>query len=420
MASVTQNKNNKNNKKTFCKKPKSNITTCNSVRSKQEIHLRCLLKAKNNEKYCALHLSQDTIIDYVLNTTDTTDTAITTVSVPKPLDLNNCPTVHRVNEIGQSVTVQNPIFGKVVLKLNPLSETKVESSSIDLTTDKTDKTGVTLLEQKTSTVKNIHEENEDDLQVKLLMLVNENEYNKKISKLIGPVFKDVTLSEDNQDPVTYDTIWTMENSHKIPATVNKYYLFSYVDEFSKIRCLTIFTIYGMLQEDNFVHPITMKNIPEKDVRRAKKLITFYKEKIGLFKELDESLTSPEYALKNKISKLFKKFHTHSIYFEDEWILNIKDKASLYKVITETDKLISANASSINPTASLPSLFKWKSTNQSSTKSILELQTYIVNEWIKLIQFANNNQNQIPIWILASGLAHVVPEIKQKFPDLEFM
>ena len=53
-------------------------------------------------------------------------------------------------------------------------------------------------------------------------------------------------------------------------------------------------------------------------------------------------------------------------------------------------------------------------------SIISLQEYIVTEWEKLIQAADTPQNQIPIWILASGLSFVVPEVKQKFPDLEVM
>src|SRR4051794_24095050 len=38
---------------------------CQSIRSTNESHLRCLLKVKPGKKYCPLHLTQKHIIDFI-------------------------------------------------------------------------------------------------------------------------------------------------------------------------------------------------------------------------------------------------------------------------------------------------------------------------------------------------------------------
>lgn len=260
----------------------------------------------------------------------------------------------------------------------------------------------------------------------MLILANDDEYTDKISKLVGPAFNDITSVEDEQDPITYDKFWEINNGKKIPTNINKYYLFSYIDSKDKIRCLTIFTIHDMINDDNYVHPHTMEQIPTTDIKRAKELIKFYQTKIGLFKE-DETNHSPEYKLTNKLSKLFKRFHMHSIYFEEKWLMNIQDIYKLEKIIKETEKIANANFKQINPNLTNFKIFtgrKKKALKKNDTEGIeielLELKEYIVGEWEKLIDAANNSNNQIPIWILASGLSVVVPEIKQKYPDLEVM
>jgi hypothetical protein len=383
---------------------------CASIRSTNEPHLRCLMRTKNNEKYCAIHLSQKNIIDFNLVDEDILD-----------LDI-------KISEPTKIIT--NSITRKLSLTTSNRSQQNTMNQII-----KTEKES-TMHEQKVSTIENSLRENEDELEIKLLILVND-EYCDKITELIGPVFQDVTLSEDEQDPVTFDEIWTLKDGKKIPSSMNKYYLFSYIDSKGKIRCLTIFTIYNMIKENNFIHPVTMETIPDEDIKRAKQLIDLYETKIGLFKE-DNSNLSPEFKLKNRLTKLFKQFHTHSIYLEENWFLTLKQKSELFKIIKETEKLISNNIKSINPNLHNFKIFQKKDetkyiqgnkkvkkgkkneSDNDDDNSIFGLQEYIVTEWERLIQAADNSQNQIPIWILASGLSFVVPQVKQKYPDLEIM
>lgn len=387
-------------------------TICNSIRSFDEPHLRCLMPIRPDQKYCSMHLVQKNIVDFRLPDIDIDDILDRDEKMSEPIRMVG-------NEITRTITLTTTGCPKLL--------TRTSCNKTDKIIDGTNDTNGTMREQKVSTIENSHKENEDDLEIKLLILANDDEYCDKISELIGPVFKDVTLSEDEQDPVTLDSIWTIKNGIKIPAAVNKYYLFSYRDSKDKIRCLTIFTIFNMFQDNNYIHPVTSEAIPEKDVERAKELIDLYQTKIGLFKEQDESNMSPEFKLKNRLTRLFKQFHIHSIYLEENWLINIDSQDKLFKIIKETEKLVSNNIKSINPDLHGFKVFQKKelpkkmyNKNKTSTETIMSLQEYIVDEWEKLIDAADTPQNQIPIWILASGLSFAVPEVKQKYPDLEIM
>ena len=381
-------------KKAVCSAKRSiDSIQCCSIKSTSESYLPCLLNAISGQKYCAIHLAQKKIIDYT----------------PLYQIEDNVPCVSNFDTV-------NPIIKKIdiVKEYAPIPFIKKTPVIINKDCDTKKTTKSTMHEQKTSTIERHYKETEEDLETKLLILISD-EYGNKISELVGPVFQDITLSEDDMDPMTFDSIWTIENGIKVPASINKYYLFSWIDSKCKVRCLTIFTVYNMILEQNLVHPITREPISDNDIIRAIELINFYQKKIRLFDE-EEDTSSPEFKLKNKLTLLFKKFHKYNVYLEEKWILDIDNKKDLYQIISETNKLISSNIRSINPKLSKSDLFNNKKTSCDS----FELKTYIIDEWIKLIHCADNPENQLPMWILASGLSCVVPEIKKKYPDIDYM
>lgn len=379
---------NKNEKEKIIKP----LTQCASIRHRDQPQYQCLFMATENSKYCALHNIEFKPIDYCQIPEE----------IPKQfLDID--PHKKSINKIIKKITITN---NKLVKKKGK---------------NKKEKKSKILLDEKKSTVDNVHRDNEEDLEVKLLILINDYDNSGKLARLIGPVFHDMTISEDQQDPVTYDDIWIIDNGVKKPANINKYYLFSYIDTNYKIRCLTIFTIYNMMQIKNYNHPITLEPIPKKDIRRAKRLIKFYSSKLGMFQEVVSTI---EYRLKNRLTKLFKQFHIHSIYFEESWLLSINNPKQLETICIETDRLISNNMKNINPELNNFSYFNSKNVKSikkdPNNEYITNLQMFIIEGWEKLITATNNAQNQIPIWIIASGLSFVVPDIKLKFPSLEIM
>ena len=371
---------------------------CGSVRSSEEPHSKCLLRAKKGQRYCPLHLSQKTIIDFAM---DEGDDEVETIKVVK------------THPLTKTICLDTEPKGVVA---PPTSAACIQKKSSS--TDTLSKSNATMVEQKESTVEKFCQENDEELEIKLLILANDEEYIGKIGELIGPVFLDPTLSEDDTDPVTMDPIWVLDGRCRVPASINKYCLFSYLDSKSKIRCFTIFTMYNMIQNNDYVHPRSLEPIPPKDILRAKELVNIYSTKIGLFKKRND--LSPEFTLRNRIGELFKRFEIHSIYFEDKWLMDIDTMAKLDKIIDETQKFVSGNISSINPTLHKLDLFKRNYKRKKGTVDLLASKKYIVDEWEKLINASSSPQNQIPIWILACGLCSVVPEIKVKYPNLEIM
>ncbi|ANB50490.1 hypothetical protein [Powai lake megavirus] len=381
----------------------SNIShICKSIRTKYEPHLRCVLKAKPGNNYCAIHMSQK----HIINFNESMDQHLSYIDKYYP-------------EIKES---HNNIIS--VMNLDDLLGLKVKSPEINNIKPNIIKKKMHNKEQKAQVVENIYNDNQDDLEIKLLVLINDEEYSEKIKKLIGPIYDDITMSEDEYDPITYDAIWTIKNHNKIPGDINKYYLFSYLDSNDKIRCFTIFSIKDMLENEQveYKHPITQELIPEIDIQRARDLINIYRTKIGLFNDNYNTHYSDEYKLKCRISKLFKKFHVHSIFMEEKWLLSIDNQTKLDKIISETKKLIDSNIKIINPNLKKNTIFikpKNKNSNNSG-ETILSKQEYIVGQWEKLIDSADTPNNQIPIWIIISGLSFAVPEIKKKFPDIDII
>ena len=359
--------------------------TCKSIRSQEEPHLPCLLKVSNGSSFCAIHAQ---LLENIYFNKE----------IGCSIETEERPVTRTINSI-----IQNAIIEPAVpTKASVIGQVRCPSPQ------KSD----ILHEQKQSTVEMSYKENEDDLEIKLLILVNECK--DQIAELIGPVFNDVCVSEDQSDPITFDPFWEYQDGKKLPMYHNTYYLFSYHDTKNKVRCLTVFTIYNMFKDNTFIHPITQEPISDEAVTRAKTLVDLYSTQINLFKSQNSNM-SEEYLLKNRVTKLFQQFHIHNIYLDVAWFTSINDKNNLNKIIKETSNLIKNNAKLINPKKDKIDAFLCKEPNE-----VTELQNYIVNEWQKLLNAADIPQNQIPIWIIVSGLSFVVPEIKVKFPDLEIL
>lgn len=365
-----------------------NTTICTAPRKPNEPHLRCLMKTKNNEKYCRMHMIQQNIIDYI-------------------------PISEQEDQEKTVIEENNTIIKKMCLNNQKGSTTVVAINR-----------PIIFSEQKINTIENLHQENEDELEIKLLILINDDQICNEIRNLIGPVFDDVTISEDDQDSVTLDIIWTSGlNGKRIPAKINKFYLFSYLDTKGKVRCLTIFTIYDMIQNNNLIHPIIMEPIPENDINRAKKLINIYSQKIDLFNKRNSENLSSEFELKNRITRLFKKFEINSIYFETSWVTSLTSIRSLKKISSETDKMFKDSIMYINKEMSRslthPKYLKILNLKPASN-SVIDYQNWLAEKWEKIMEISEDPKNQTPIWIIAKVLSMFVPEVVQKYQYLDLM
>jgi hypothetical protein len=381
------------------------MSTCKSIRSPTESHLQCMFHSDKGSRYCPLHLSYESVTDY--------ENKVREIKTEKNF------TEKKANPIYTFYEIPNKKSDVVVGETKTVRVVKGGKRA-------------PMREQKTSNVIASHQDNENILEVKMLIMLNDDEFVESMPQLLGPAFHDITLSEDQDDPVTMDKFWEIINGKKIPLFDNKYYVFSYSDSKGKIRCLTVFTLYDMIESGDYTHPVTTELMSDEDIDRAKKLIDIYSSKLDLFSQTPTENTSPEYALKNRISKLFKQFHVHSIYFEESWLLNVSNMDNLIKIDVATKRLANNNVRSICesrasltfPVCDMKRKTKTKSNwNEKITYSkeeITKMQSYIVDVWEFLISTANNINNQIPIWIIAHGLSGVVPEVMAKYPDLAEM
>lgn len=365
---------------------------CQSIKSFNEAQFRCLFRTREDEKYCPLHLSHRQRIDYH--------------------DPNDAIMADR-DIVSSHTTVRPKIFNS--LRIESIECDQILPKRMDHTKEiekeiKKSKSKV-LDEETVSTVENVYKETELDNEVKLLMLLNEKGNMKLIEELIGPVFKDVTLSEDECDPIMMTPFWESINGKRVPVVENKYHLFSYMDK-KKLRCLNIFSIFNM---KDYVHPITHNKFPKEAIDRAKKLIKLYDEKIQLFTNHIE--VSPEYTLKNRVVKLFKSFQNKTIFFEDKWLLDIDSTSDLRKIIDKCRDLTSSNVKDINP--NLHKDFKFFSDKLTSQTS-QSMKEYIITNWEKMVANTQPESNQMSIWIIGIALSTVAKEVKETYPDIQYM
>lgn len=399
---------------------------CRSTRSPTESYLQCLFTAVPDENYCALHQSYANNTDYINcnNKYLENELRIDTLSVSR--------TTNGVEILKNTIT-------KLEKEPNPIYYLHELDTVIAKPTNKIyTKPTQTLPEQKIKTVSENYQTNELDLEVKLLIMINDITCADILPGLIGPVFDDVTLSEDQGDPVSMDKFWEFEDNVKISTeSINKYYLFSYRDSRRKVRCFTVFTLYDMCISENFVHPITTEPISEEDVTRGKELIKLYSTKLNLFNTHGTITMGSEYKLKNKVGQLFNQFHAHSIFFDESWLISITEDDKLYTVIRETSRLVESNITHINPKLrSIQDIFKESvpkcvyqkgkgKTNyvEVETKEKQEfthiLKEYLLRYWEELFKASSKN-NQYPIWIIGLALSAVNPQVKDKFPGLDSM
>lgn len=364
---------------------KSENIYCKSIKSLSERGSRCELRATDNG-YCDVHMLFGDIIDY---------------------DESNVHISSKMNEIVDTLDESSTILSTKCLQNN----TNLYFN--DISTNKTSQTKPAPIDSEMFIKTHSFASYTDiitETDGKLMILINEKNDLDEIENLIGPVFHDITLSDDEFDPITLDQFFVVKNNKKIPCDFSKYLLFSYNDSNNKIRCMTIFSIRSIIKTDNKIHPMTYQKIPDDVINRAKKLIEIYTNKLDLFGDL---ISSIPILLKDRLDNLFKKFETFSIYFESQWIFNI-DTSDIHKIIIAMKNSINHNIRAINKYITKSSLFEKKFPPDTPKNIMID---YLVDEWAVLFDMRSPENNQMPIWIIGGELRNYVPEISQKYPHL---
>ena len=244
---------------------------------------------------------------------------------------------------------------------------------------------------------------EDKLAIKKLIL--KNSVTDDMCQELGPAYHDESLLSDEEDPITFDRIFHRENGEIIYDTP-KYMIFSYKDDNSKIRLLTLPTIKYLLDNSEHTYPGTDDPIRREDLDRAKRVIQLYSDCVDIF----EGNTCHNGINENVVS-LFKKFENFSVYFEPEWVCNLSADA-LKNIMKMTVEQVSRQGQLINPFINANAVAK-SFVNKITHTTVDD----IVELWDILYELRHPKLNQMPIWIIASILKDYVPEVRQKYPNI---
>jgi hypothetical protein len=375
-------------------------TICKSAISFKDSS-RCNFTAKIGSEYCGLHLYRN--------------------YVPIEIDTNTT--------LSMTLATESEHFYKVVLRPDspkeedPEEKIKPKKSRVERNRNRRsnrperDSSSKTVFEEnKISNVQSTLDKIQDIINMKYLILSNDEELLALLKEYVGPIYDDVTLSTNETDPLTFDPIWEIDdNGSKIPCIPN-WQLFSYECLNHKVlKCVTIDTLYDVF----FLHKSNSSDLgifmSPNDETRALNLIEWYDYMLNFFSTRDAEI-SPELALHNRLVALFAKFKDNTTCFEESWLENITSVSNLKTVITNTHDILRQNYNLITESPEGAKLFN---TKFSLSSTILDYKTYIVDEWEKMVKLASVD-NQYPRWIIALGLSRVVPEILVKYPNIKYM
>lgn len=348
---------------------------CKSVYSLTDRHTQCKLFSEN-DKYCVLHNNKDIKIDYKpeneLKNYRISKKPVSYINVLSPNIINN-------------ITMPDSFFK---------NKSKVEKIN-------------------SSYFAKAFETHECDLRIKLIILDKEHKADDTLAHLIGPVFYNILDSVDDIDPVTFDTFWKVVDNKKIDVYKNRYFLFSYFDNSNRLRCLTIFTLYDMYKNNQYIHPITCEELSQDNITRAEKLISIYTNELNLFSLMNiDSDNTPEVNLENKTTSLFSSFNKYNIYFEDNWFLKISSINNLKKILSESIILIKNNLSDNKEVIEVVNK-KLKLDNSDVINTKLE----ILSLWEDVVNLIDLTKNQLPVWIIGYVLSMFEKDILLKYPTI---
>jgi hypothetical protein len=254
------------------------------------------------------------------------------------------------------------------------------------------------------------------MNIKITIIINNYEDQNKLKALIGPIFNDITLSEDEMDPISLTPFWTLsENGTRIPTNINKYFLFSYFDSQNKIRCFYIYTIHDLIKQNMLYHPVTQEPFDKKTLDRASELINIYFNELGINMSHDINKTLKE-KLIAKTTEVFQKINKEGIIIDEAWFINLS-KQDVSKFHKELKTLVEQNI----PNKKLH-VFKTINEKEGNKKiGPMNLKMKIIKNIDQFLELSKeNNMFNICALILITALTIVSPGAKEKYPDIQLV
>lgn len=254
---------------------------------------------------------------------------------------------------------------------------------------------------------NIHYEEKEGAS---LELINNNwtvpkSVEDEIEKLVGVVYKDVTVSDDDIDIITFDTIWTEENGQRIHGEIPNYFMISYKDRRNKIKTLSLTSMYSLMVDNISKHPVTHDKFETELFERCRSLIKIL-IKHGIVKIVNLLKSDEDLAF-----KVFQKFAKHSFFIDHRIFMN-QNYNTLLAIRAECGKILKANIN-LETYMMLQPIYV-----EHPISDITELRTQILNDINKVISFnEDSGLNYVLYYVTLGGLAYCINEIKEQYPDV---
>jgi hypothetical protein len=390
---------------------------CASIKSKESPTVQCPHKRKQDSELCVLHSRSRTITKYVPTVANADDdkmyksSGVSFVKIPQVQFVSKpIPTKSHIkkqpkkSESGSEGDSDANGGGCSCSVCNP-----VRRGKIDLSTDKPE------VYTSLNELMEIDHEREQMVHIRTLLFMRNN----PVRELVGPVFDDITVSEDDQDPVAMNCVYWIADAtgKRTPcAGVNKFFLFSYVDSKNKVRCLSINTIYDMINNSMTTHPMTQEEISQSDISRARQMIAAL-TKINYF-ETDKELGPQK--INSMTLELFHRFEIQGIVMETPWFTGL-DIHYVAKLNKDLQVLVKQNLQAIDPSrkANLFNPFEYDPNNPKS-EDLARLQALLLIDMNDLLDLSKNKNNKIPYYIILGALSNIHPVVKERFPELQWM
>jgi hypothetical protein len=395
---------------------------CASIKSRESPTVRCPHKRKQDSELCVLHSRFRTITKYVPVVNAIEDNMYKSSGVS-------------FAEIPVVPTVTHPVATASTAKVHTKKTTKKSDSGSgsDTSTDTEVNTGgctcsdcnpirrgkVDLSDDNRDNYTSVQElmkleqEREQMVDIKTLLFIRNN----PVAELVGPAFDDLTQCEDDQDPVAMNCVyWTMVDGKRCACPINKYFLFSYIDSKGKIRCLSINTVFDMINNSMLAHPMTQEEISPENVTRARKMIAAL-TKINYF-ETEKELGPQK--IRSMTLELFHKFGIQGIVMETPWFTGM-DIYYATKLNKDLQLLVKQNLPAIDPVRK-PNLFNpfEYDSNNPKPEDLARVQAQLLIDMNELLDLPKNKNNTLPYYIILGALSNLLPVVKERFPELQWM
>jgi hypothetical protein len=262
----------------------------------------------------------------------------------------------------------------------------------------------------------IKEENKK-IAIKILNKLKKNIRERYLSKISGPCYKNILLSNNNIDIISREKLWCIKNKKKISnCEFDKLLIFSFKNKNkNKIWCFNIISLKESIENNYKINPFTNKPFSKKILNKINKKINFLKKINYKFEKEELNIKDKHILLKNEV---FKKFDIMGLFLDIKWFdnLNIFQLNNLYyelKSIWNAQKMYYNDYKKIIPE---DIIFK-----DVRNLDRLKLEDKILEKFDNFVTLGiNENFRKMGGYIVIGAFSYISKEVKDIYNNVVFI